>query len=80
MTPRSNSNFAIRHTMTITTTRIGIIGAGSSGLAALKWCLETWARDDVKGRNELQVVVFEKQDQVGGVWYVQRLWRDLRGS
>jgi len=54
--------------MTFTTMRIGIIGAGASGMAALKWCLETWARDDVKRRDELQIVVFEKQDEVGGVW------------
>ena len=54
--------------MTVTTTRIAIIGAGASGMSALKWCLETWARDDMKGRTELQIVVFEKQDEVGGVW------------
>ncbi|KIM46828.1 hypothetical protein M413DRAFT_64018 [Hebeloma cylindrosporum] len=45
---------------------IGIIGAGPSGLAALKVVLESaqfkagkWA-----------VVVFEARETVGGVWYV----------
>lgn len=49
-------------------TRIAIIGAGASGLSALKYCLEVFAREDVSA--ELEVCVFEKQSEVGGVWCV----------
>lgn len=49
-------------------TRIAIIGAGASGLSALKYALEVFGRDDVN--DELEVCVFEKQLEVGGVWYV----------
>ncbi|KAK8861227.1 hypothetical protein IAR55_002046 [Kwoniella newhampshirensis] len=48
------------------TTRIAVIGAGSSGLAQLQQLLETWKRDEV--RTKLEVVVFEAREDVGGVW------------
>lgn len=52
------------------TTRVGIIGAGASGLAQLKQLLEAFSRPEVKARTELEVIVIEKQSEVGGVWYV----------
>ncbi|WWD16875.1 hypothetical protein CI109_101307 [Kwoniella shandongensis] len=48
------------------TTRIAIVGAGSSGLAQLEQLLEVWARDEVK--TKLEVVVYEAREDVGGVW------------
>ncbi|WWC60060.1 uncharacterized protein I303_102623 [Kwoniella dejecticola CBS 10117] len=51
------------------TTRIGIIGAGASGLAQLQQLLEIWEeRKEVTGRSKLEVVVYETKDDVGGVW------------
>lgn len=38
--------------------RIGVVGAGASGLTAIKTCLE----------NDFQVVCLEKDDDLGGLW------------
>lgn len=46
--------------------RISIIGAGASGLVQLKNLLDVFARPDVQ--DELEVVVFEAKEDVGGVW------------
>lgn len=54
--------------MTRQTIHVGIIGAGASGLAQLKQLLEAFGRADVKEKKELEVIVFEKQAEVGGVW------------
>jgi dimethylaniline monooxygenase (N-oxide forming) len=43
------------------TTTIGIIGAGVSGIAAAKECLK-------KGYH---IAIFEKEDDIGGVWYTK---------
>lgn len=59
--------------MTRQVIRVGIIGGGASGLAQLKQLLDAFARPEVKKRSELQVVLFEKQSEVGGVWYVPSL-------
>ncbi|KAK3087814.1 hypothetical protein FSP39_010988 [Pinctada imbricata] len=40
-------------------TRVAVIGAGASGLAAIKTCLE----------ESLEPVCFEKTDHIGGLWY-----------
>lgn len=48
--------------------RVGIIGSGASGLAQLKQLLDAFARPEVKRRADLEVVCFEKQEEVGGVW------------
>jgi cation diffusion facilitator CzcD-associated flavoprotein CzcO len=50
--------------------RVGIIGAGASGLAQLKQLLDAFARPEVKRRADLEVICFEKQEEVGGVWWV----------
>jgi hypothetical protein len=55
--------------MTRKVVRIAIIGAGASGLAQLKQVLDAFNRPDVQGRTDLEVVVLEKQSEVGGVWY-----------
>ena len=51
-------------------THVAIIGAGASGLAQLKQLIDAFSRPNVKSR--LKVTVFEKRDQVGGVWYRQQ--------
>jgi dimethylaniline monooxygenase (N-oxide forming) len=50
--------------------RIAILGAGPSGLAAAKSALE----------NGLEPIVFEKSDDIGGVWRLQTgsTWNSLR--
>lgn len=53
-------------TMTKSTVRIAIIGAGASGLTALKSLLEMSRRADVD--RQLHIVVYEKNPEVGGVW------------
>ncbi|WWC68858.1 uncharacterized protein I206_102794 [Kwoniella pini CBS 10737] len=51
------------------TTKIGIIGAGASGLAQLQQLLEIWeGKSEVSERSKLEIVVFESKDDVGGVW------------
>lgn len=47
-------------------TRVGIIGAGSAGLAQLKQVLDAFRRPNVGSK--LEVVCFEARDEVGGVW------------
>lgn len=48
--------------------RVGIIGAGASGLAQLKQLIDAFDRPQVRARKQLQVSVFEKNGEVGGVW------------
>lgn len=48
--------------------RVGIIGAGPTGLAQLKNLLEVSKLQNAK--YELQVKVYESKPDVGGVWYV----------
>lgn len=40
--------------------KIAVIGAGSAGLAALRHC--------TSGTYDIQVVCYEKTDQLGGTW------------
>ncbi|WVW79900.1 hypothetical protein I302_101870 [Kwoniella bestiolae CBS 10118] len=51
------------------TTRIGIIGTGASGLSQIQQLLEIWdqRREDIT-KGGLEVVAFESKDDVGGVW------------
>ena len=39
---------------------VAIIGGGTSGLPALKWCLQ----------EGLEATCFEKADNIGGIWYM----------
>lgn len=71
--PIHRSYTAIRAIMTRQIVRVGIIGAGASGLTQLKQLLEAFGRPEVKNRTDLEVVVFDKQAEVGGVWYVSLL-------
>ncbi|OCF34111.1 hypothetical protein I316_04059 [Kwoniella heveanensis BCC8398] len=48
--------------------RVAVIGAGVSGLAAIQQLVEAFDRDEVKGKLELDLVVFESKNEVGGVW------------
>lgn len=50
--------------------RVAIIGAGSSGLATLKQVVDAFARQEVRRRTSLDVVVYESKSDVGGVWWV----------
>jgi cation diffusion facilitator CzcD-associated flavoprotein CzcO len=68
--PNHDQNPPVEPKSTRKVTRVGIIGAGASGLAQLKQLLEAFSRPEVKSRTELEVIVFEKQAEVGGVWYV----------
>ena len=43
--------------------RVAIVGAGASGLSAIKCCLE----------EGLEPVCFEKTGSIGGLWYVMSL-------
>lgn len=56
------------NSMTKQVKKIGIIGAGPSGLVQLKNLLETSRLPGAK--YELQIKVFESKPDVGGVWYV----------
>lgn len=49
--------------------RVAIIGAGCSGLAAIKCCLEA----------ELEPVCFESSADVGGLWRFTEEVKDVRG-
>jgi ribulose 1,5-bisphosphate synthetase/thiazole synthase len=54
--------------MTKQVKKVGIIGAGPSGLVQLKNLIET---SKLQGAQyELQIKVFESKPDVGGVWYV----------
>ncbi|WVF66927.1 hypothetical protein IAT40_001670 [Kwoniella sp. CBS 6097] len=53
---------------TRTTKRVAVIGAGVSGLAAIQQLVEAFQRDNVKDELELDLVVFESKNEVGGVW------------
>lgn len=46
--------------------KVAIIGAGASGLAQVKQLVDTFGRPKVE--DELEVVVFESREEVGGVW------------
>jgi cation diffusion facilitator CzcD-associated flavoprotein CzcO len=48
--------------------RVGIIGGGASGLAQLKQLIDAFARPKVMEKKELEVVLFEKNPEIGGVW------------
>lgn len=53
------------------TTKVAIIGAGASGLSQIKQLLDAFARDDVRAAGKaVEIVCFEKNREVGGVWYV----------
>lgn len=54
--------------MTKQVKKVGIIGAGPSGLVQLKNLLETSKLPGAK--YELQIKTFESKPDVGGVWYV----------
>ena len=55
--------------------RVAIIGAGSAGLAAMHRC--TQASNE---NNEIEVVCYEKTNQVGGTWvYVTETGKDSYG-
>ncbi|KAK6907093.1 hypothetical protein I203_101082 [Kwoniella mangroviensis CBS 8507] len=51
------------------TTRVGMIGAGASGLSQIQQLLEIWDQHkDVRGKTKLEIVGFESKSDVGGVW------------
>lgn len=50
------------------TVRVAVIGAGSAGLAQIKQLLDAFHRPDVSDRLSLELVAFEKRDDVGGLW------------
>ncbi|XP_048250751.1 dimethylaniline monooxygenase [N-oxide-forming] 2-like [Haliotis rufescens] len=50
--------------------RVAIIGAGISGLAAIKSCLE----------EGLEPVCFEQYDNIGGVWFYTEEYREGQGA
>ncbi|XP_046574265.1 flavin-containing monooxygenase 5-like [Haliotis rubra] len=50
--------------------RVAIVGAGLSGLAAIKSCLE----------EGMEPVCFEQYDDIGGVWYYTKEYREGQGA
>ncbi|WWC87614.1 uncharacterized protein L201_002504 [Kwoniella dendrophila CBS 6074] len=57
--------------MTKEITKIGIIGAGATGLTQLQQLLEIWeTRKEVNEKSILKVKVFETKHEVGGVWLI----------
>jgi malic enzyme len=52
----------------IKTIRIGVIGVGSAGLAALKQAVDAFSRPEVVKRVKLELVGFETRAEVGGLW------------
>ncbi|WVQ94688.1 hypothetical protein IAU59_001768 [Kwoniella sp. CBS 9459] len=67
-----NGDSETSKTMATTTTtkkKVAVIGAGVSGLAAIQQLVEAFQRDQVKDKLlELDLVVFESKNEVGGVW------------
>ena len=57
----------------IQTVRIGVIGVGSAGLAALKQAVDAFNRPEVVKRVKLDLVGFETRSEVGGLWSVSSL-------
>ncbi len=47
-------------------TRIAVIGAGAAGITQAKQIVDAWSVNNVE--TQLQIVVFEARDAVGGVW------------
>lgn len=64
----SSIPYLLINSMTKQVKKVGIIGAGPSGLVQLKNLLETSKLPGAK--YELQIRVFESKPDVGGVWYV----------
>ena len=55
--------------------KIAVIGAGFEGLTALKYCI-----DSKYEKYKINVVCYEKSDQVGGTWvYVPETGNDHYG-
>ena len=60
---QSTSNDAIRKS-------IAIVGAGSSGLSSLKTFLDVAESKE----QDWELVVFERREDVGGIWYICTLY------
>lgn len=58
------------------TIRIAVIGAGSAGIAQAKQAIDAfhskqYLSKPASDRKQLELVVFEERDEVGGVWSVR---------
>lgn len=53
--------------------RIAVIGAGAAGITQTKQLVDAFA--DASSEFELDLVVFEVRDDVGGVWSVPYAWQ-----
>jgi cation diffusion facilitator CzcD-associated flavoprotein CzcO len=73
LSQKNRKNFSVSADLQIESTpsvqRIGIIGAGAAGLAALKIILDTPQFKD----GSWIPVAYEAREQVGGVWQVSML-------
>ncbi|EIW66196.1 hypothetical protein TREMEDRAFT_65802 [Tremella mesenterica DSM 1558] len=49
--------------------RIAVIGLGAAGLCSLKQIKDAFSRSEVVEREEVEVVGFESNSDVGGVWF-----------